>query len=179
MVRRRNKRQRVPGWLVLAVVLMTAGATAWAMSLTATGQGWTAPSSQPFPPRDAVRAVVPLADPAPDPGVLVAGVASPPTIIAGAVPPHGDRGTCTVCHAVVTTPGVPVPVISALATMAHQYRGVCTNCHHLTTGQPSAPGNAAAATPPAAPQLGPRSLPPGQSPATPPGRPGPTGPSQL
>jgi len=55
-----------------------------------------------------------------------------PTIRAGAVAQHTDRGTCTRCHTIVTKSGAAMPVIRAQSSLPHQYPGgVCTNCHTL------------------------------------------------
>ncbi len=128
----KRARTKVPNWIVLAAILLTAGATVLAMSQTLRGQGWTADPSTPFLPRDTTRVMVPTVGAFENAGLRVAAVRAPGVIAAGSVARHADYGTCTGCHTILTVQGALVPAISALATMPHQYRGVCANCHIVT-----------------------------------------------
>lgn len=159
----RRAKRTVPGWLVLLAVIMTAGATGWAMTKTAQGRGWTADPNTPFFPRQATQVMSPAAA-AVQNGALPVGAPAaaapavpgvPPTIVAGVAPGHQDRGVCTGCHLVVSSRGTPVPQISARAVAPHEVRGVCTNCHAIAVGNPApaGPGSPWATRPPGAAPL--------------------------
>jgi len=126
-----EERKPLPRWLVVPLIVASAAVTAAAMSMTGMRgpavaweranrgieQAWFGEQGAPqlIPPNDPV--------------LPVAGSPAVPTIVAGAVMTHADRGVCTACHAVVTLQGTPVPAINSLSSMPHAFRGVCSNCH--------------------------------------------------
>jgi len=128
--------KELSSWLIVLVVLATAGITSWAMLKYKPSP--TSGASYFYPPQQVAQHLSPgvatlqggwqLA--AATTGTFTATGA--PAIRAGAVAPHTDRGVCTQCHTVVGNGQQPVPPISASSTMPHEYRGVCSNCHRLT-----------------------------------------------
>jgi hypothetical protein len=126
-----DERKPLPRWLVVPLIVASAAVTVAAMSMTGLRgpavaweranhgieQAWFGEQSppQPTPPGDAI--------------LPVAGSPAVPTIVAGAVMTHADRGVCTACHAIVSLQGTPVPAINSLSSMPHAFRGVCSNCH--------------------------------------------------
>ncbi|MBF0424167.1 MAG: magnetochrome domain-containing protein, partial [Magnetococcales bacterium] len=72
-------------------------------------------------------------------------VRPPPPILAGAQPPHGDRGPCANCHDILPGPqavaytnvAAPAPPpIQANAQAPHGDRGPCGNCHEILPAGP-------------------------------------------
>ena len=120
---------KIPGWLVALVVLITAGVTVWAM-LRKNGT-WLA-DAVAYPQQ--VTQVLSPGAAALSPGALrpVAQGRPIPSIHAGLLPSHAERGPCTACHTVVDVVGRAIPMIQVMAAMPHQYRGgLCINCHRI------------------------------------------------
>jgi hypothetical protein len=135
-----------PRWLVAIVVLVTAAATAFAM--TATQLEGPRVAWDEFEQNVKGIWAVPQA-PAPLPSAPgwahpVAGLTAAPAIVAGAAAPHLDRGTCTNCHSVMSPRGTPMPSITASTALPHANVGPCQNCHLV---QPSAAGGRGMAGP--------------------------------
>ncbi len=113
--REKTKKPATLGWLMLIVIVATAGITASAISATGLG----------------------------GPDVAWGGGSKPaarsgaPVIVWGTPIGHGDRGECTNCHNVVFPEGAPLPTITALSAMPHEFRGVCNNCHRLEVSKVS------------------------------------------
>ena len=121
----------MPRPVVLAAVVVTAVGTAWAMWET----GLEGPQASWGQAHEAVSQVwSPQADAVHPAAFTTAGAARPPPISFATSRPHGDRGACTACHAVVGRGGTPLATITSSATSPHGPRGVCTNCHRLLVG---------------------------------------------
>jgi len=135
-------RKRLPRWLVVAVVVISAAITAAAMSITrlrGPAVAWDSTNKtietvwsgdQPGVPDDLPRFTGSLPQ-STNATVTVGALPGVPVILTGAPLTHTDRGPCTNCHGVVTQQGAVVPAIYALSVMAHEYRGVCINCHQI------------------------------------------------
>lgn len=156
-----RRSRSLPPWVMVLVLLLTAGFTVWAMSMT----GFKGPAAAWDQAHDVVDGVwgqehdpgVPQIAgwglPTPlEPGAAkqVAGLPGVPPIIAGVRAPHADRGVCTSCHSVLSPQSLPIPSITSTSTMTHEYRGVCSNCHQLAVSGalPAARMTAAAAPTP-------------------------------
>lgn len=125
------RRAEAPGWLTLLVMLVTAGATPWAMVYGDLGGfGDTTPS---YPPAGVTAALTPSA-------AVVASLEKPssqgagaPPISAGSAPPHEDRGACAHCHVIDDGRRAPVLLVRS-HLMPHRRGGPCLDCHRLTVG---------------------------------------------
>lgn len=156
--------RQLPRVVVIAAVIATGGATAWAMSATrmrgpetswgvsqtAVNQVWADPASAQRMAAGSMAGAMPQQPLAPttmpNPGGAglppmgqpqgrpVAGLPGVPNIINGSVRPHGDRGACTNCHGIQDRRGRQVPSITADAMMPHSFRGTCSNCHQIVVG---------------------------------------------
>ncbi len=135
----------INSWLIVLVVLATAGITSWVM-LTGKASQDENPAYY-YVPQQVAQNLSPVATAIDKGWFLTAGATTIPVLRAGAVPVHPDRGICTNCHTVVSSRGKAIPNISATSAMTHEYRGVCFNCHHLVIkNNPSAnTGNVQAA----------------------------------
>lgn len=157
------RRRPLPRWAVIAVILVTGGVTAFALSASglqgpqmawyeasgAVDQVW---AGAPMTADDQHRGRHGLAAGVPsDAARQVAGVRGLPAILNGTPRPHGDRGPCTNCHQVLLVPGVPMPSITSGAQMPHPYRGVCGNCHLVDGAGRTVAGTITAPVPPPAP----------------------------
>lgn len=117
-------------WLMVLVVLATAGITSWVMLKDNPSLNTNTPYY--YPPQQVAQHLSPVLAAVDKGWFLVANAQGiPPVIRAGAVPPHADRGVCASCHTVVSSRGNTIPNITASSTMEHEYRGVCSNCHIL------------------------------------------------
>jgi hypothetical protein len=121
----RATRTTAPHWLVIFLIMATAGITAAALSTTGPPESDVI---QDRAPPSAARASTFLERP-----VLAqpAAISGAPRIIWGTPIGHGDRGPCTNCHLVVSREAEQLPSITAFSSMPHEFRGVCNNCHML------------------------------------------------
>ena len=149
-------KRAIPGWVVGLVIIVTATVTLAAVVKTQTALSWT-PEGVPESPKSfgqiffpgitalqqagAESQAAPAAALASDPAA--SGAVRVPTIVAGAVPIHTERGTCTSCHNVVSPRGAAMPSIQLNSRPPHDNRGLCTNCHFLATSVQSVPAQAA------------------------------------
>ncbi|MCP4678533.1 MAG: hypothetical protein GY854_24090 [Deltaproteobacteria bacterium] len=148
-----KRRKTIPNWFVGLVVVLTAGVTGWAMINNPSDPDWFPPSA--YPVQQMPDVMIPVKTVIDNSTQQVAGARPIPTIRAGALPPHGERGICTGCHVVVSGRGMPIPMIASTSVMPHQYRGLCSNCHQVsnpmnlpaTNNQQAAMAFAAAGTP--------------------------------
>jgi hypothetical protein len=142
--------------------MVTATITIWAVMRKRSGtQDWPGdPTTLPQRLTEALSPALAASDPSLRPVAAVAAARQPLVIRAGSTPPHGDRGTCTLCHIIVDKVGAVVPAIRAMSSLPHAYRGgICTNCHQVASPAPGAPaapaGLAAAGGGPLSPVPGP------------------------
>lgn len=153
--------KKMNGWLVVLVVLVTAGITSWVMLKDKPRQTWNpayyySPQQVAWNFSPGITAVSICTDC--HPGIsTIANVTSPSTL------PHDHRGICTNCHRLsgqdkgvlqyVPTPDLTqsinpmasvwwqvagtdgIPVIRAGAVPPHADRGVCSNCHRVVDSQ--------------------------------------------
>jgi len=137
-------KRAIPGWIVGLVIIITAMVTLAAVVKTQTALTWT-PQGVPESPKSFGQIFFPgitalqqaAAEQAAAPSAAASGVTRVPTIVAGAVPPHAERGTCTSCHNVLSPRGGVMPTVQFNSKPPHDTRGLCTNCHMLAG--PSAP----------------------------------------
>ena len=148
-----TSKQVIPGWIVGVVIIVMLGVSIYTVVQTQSALGWRASNIESpknlseifFPGVTAVQnmfAAQPEVATAPVPPAANESNAVPvPTISAGAVASHGDRGTCTSCHTVLSSRGAPIPVIALNALPPHDNRGVCMNCHVVNGAGQGAMGN--------------------------------------
>ena len=134
-------KRAIPGWIVGLVIIITAMVTLAAVVKTQTALTWT-PQGVPESPKSFGQIFFPgitalqqagaeQAAQAVAPSAAASGVIRVPTIVAGAVPPHTERGTCTSCHNVLSPRGGAMPSVQLNSKPPHDTRGLCTNCHML------------------------------------------------
>ena len=131
-------KRAIPGWVVGLVIIITATVTLAAVVKTQTALTWT-PEGVPESPKSFGQIFFPGITAIQQAGQAAQAAAPPPassavrvpTIVAGAVPPHVERGTCTSCHNVLSPRGAAMPLIQLNSRPPHDNRGLCTNCHLL------------------------------------------------
>jgi hypothetical protein len=139
----------INGWLMVLVVLVTAGITSWVMLRNRPDQRWNSPYS--YPPQQVALGF--------SPGMKAADICTGCHPVISTIPntkatktlPHDHRGICSNCHrlssaqnAVFMAVGgqkdlnTGIPAIRAGAPVPHADRGSCTNCHTVlsSSGNP-------------------------------------------
>jgi len=138
-----SSKKVMPSWVVILAIVVTGGATAWAMLQSGRDLGLGGDPATGFSPGDLSKLISVgnnNLDPNTDPAALAVR-ALPPTVAVGAQRIHNDRGVCTSCHTVVDTQGMVMPAISALSLQRHDFRGLCTNCHRIYLSTSAAAGS--------------------------------------
>ena len=137
-------KRAIPSWVVGLVIIVTAILTLIAVVKTQSAVSWT-PQGAPESPKSFGQIFFPGISAiqqswASGQSVPAANSAAPsrvPTIVAGSVPGHTNRGTCTGCHNIVTSRGAAMATIQLGSRPPHDDRGLCTNCHVVATVQPA------------------------------------------
>ena len=145
-------KRAIPGWVVGLVIIITATVTLAAVVKTQTALTWT-PEGVPESPKSFGQIFFPGITALQQAGQASQAAAPPPassairvpTIVAGAVPPHVERGTCTSCHNVLSPRGAAMPLIQLNSRPPHDNRGLCTNCHLLANSVQAASAQASPA----------------------------------